>query len=133
MRQGRARLIAAAWMVLALLILPSCGFKRKLVSITVIPNSAAITGANVQVQFKAIGNYVHPPDSRDITDSVLWESAAPQIVGINASGLATSTDGCGSGITISATGHSDPQDDHSGVVVGTAAVSVTQPTPPGCP
>lgn len=127
MRQERLRLIAMVGMLLAWFMLPSCGFERRLVTITVIPDGANITGAGVEVQFKAVGNYIHPPDSRDITNSVVWESAAPQIVDIDQSGLATSTDGCGTDITITATGHSDPHDDNSGVVIGTAAVSVTQP------
>ncbi|MFY9559393.1 MAG: Ig-like domain-containing protein [Terriglobales bacterium] len=132
MRQGRVRFVVVVLTMFAVLVLPSCGFKRKLVSITVIPDTADIVGAGVQVQFKAIGNYVHPPDSRDITDSVAWESAAPQIVTIDQTGLATSTAGCGTKITITATGHSDPHDDSSGIVVGTASVSVTQPNN-GCP
>ncbi len=127
MRQGRVRLVVVALVLVAVLMLPSCGFKRKLVSITLIPDAADVVGAGVNVQFKAVGNYIHPPDSRDITDTVVWESAAPQIVTINQAGLATSTAGCGSNITITATANSDPHDDHSGVVVGTAAVSVTQP------
>jgi hypothetical protein len=133
MWQGRIRLAVVAWMLLAVLFLPSCGFKRQLVSITLIPTTANIIGTGVQVQFKATGNYIHPPDSRDITTSVAWLSAAPQIVSIDAAGLATSGDGCGSGITISATAHSDPHDSSSGIVVGTAAVSVTQPPPAVCP
>jgi hypothetical protein len=113
--------------ILAVATLPSCGFKRKLVSITLIPATATLGGPGVELQFQAIGNYVHPPDSRDITDSVAWGSAAPQIVTIDQTGLATSQFGCGTNITITATGHSDPHDDSSGVVVGTAAVTVTQP------
>jgi hypothetical protein len=114
-------------MLLAWFMLPSCGFERRLVTITLIPDGANITGAGVEVQFKAVGNYIHPPDSRDITNSVVWASAAPQIVDVDQSGLATSTDGCGTDITITATGHSDPHDGDSGVVIGTADVSVTQP------
>jgi hypothetical protein len=127
MRQGRARLIVVAGVLLAVLMLPSCGFKRKLVSITLIPDTATLTGVDVQLQFQAIGNYVHPPDSRDITNSVVWTSAAPQIVDVNQAGLATSGNGCGTNISITATAHSDPHDDNSGIVVGTAAVSVKQP------
>jgi hypothetical protein len=79
------------------------------------------------LQFKAIGNYQHPPDSRDITTSVTWESVAPQIVTVDQTGLAISQNGCGTNITITATGHSDPHDSSSGLVVGMAAVDVTQP------
>ena len=121
------RLLAVAWITLALLVLPSCGFKRQLVSITIIPNTATIAGPGVDLQFKAIGNYIHPPDSRDITTSVVWQSAAPEVVSINSVGLATSGTVCGTNITITATAHRDPRDSSSGTVVGTAAVSVSQP------
>src|SRR5262249_18486297 len=107
--------------------LPSCGFKRKLVSIDVIPDKATLGGPGLSLQFQAIGNYIHPPDSRDITTSVIWKSAAESVVSITSTGLATSGFDCGDNITITATGHSDPHDSSSGIVVGTAAVSVTCP------
>lgn len=129
MRQGRFRFVVVAGTMLAVLALPSCGFKRKLVSITVVPDTVTIGGSNLNVQFKAVGNYIHPPDSRDITTSVAWGSAATEVVDINAAGLATSGNVCGANITITATGHSDPHDSSSGVVVGTAIVTVKLP---GC-
>ena len=134
MRQGRLRLVVVTWTMLAVLALPGCGFRRQLVSITVIPDTVTIVGPGVNVQFKAVGNYIHPPDSRDITSSVAWQSAAPQAVSITAAGLATSGTTCGTTITITATGHSDPHDSSSGVIVGTAAVTVspTATTPPIC-
>jgi hypothetical protein len=134
MRRGRLRLVVAAWTMLAVLALPGCGFKRQLVSITVIPDTVTIVGPGVNVQFKAVGNYIHPPDSRDITNSVVWQSAATQVVTITAAGLATSGTTCGTNITITATGHSDPHDSSSGLIVGLAAVSVSQTatTPPIC-
>jgi len=127
MKQGRLGFAVAAWTMLAVLALPSCGFKRQLVSITVIPNAATLTGPGVELQFKAVGNYIHPPDSRDITNSVVWQSSAPQVVSIDATGLATSGTFCGTTIAITATSHRDPHDSSSGVIVGTAAVTVTQP------
>lgn len=127
MLQGRVQWMVVVAALLCVIALPSCGFKRKLVTITLIPNMATLAGPGVELQFQAIGNYEHPPDSRDITNSVVWVSAAPQVVTIEQTGLATSKDGCGTNITITATGHSDPHDSKSGVVVGTAAVTVTQP------
>jgi hypothetical protein len=118
-------------MVAGLLCFPSCGFKRQLVAITINPPEATIMGAGIQVDFQAIGTYIHPPDTRIITDSVVWTSAAPQVVGIvSNTGVATSGDVCGTNITITATGHSDPHDSASGVVVGTALVNVK--LPPTC-
>lgn len=129
MRQRRLQFVVVAGTMLAVLLLASCGSKRQLVSITVIPDTVTIGGSNLTLQFKAVGNYIHPPDSRDITTSVVWQSAAKEVVDINATGLATSGSVCGTNITITATGHSDPHDSSSGVVVGTAAVTVKLP---GC-
>ena len=112
--------------------LAGCGFKRQLVAITISPPVVNITGADVIVNFKAYGHYIHPPEVHDVTNAVTWASAAPQIVSIDPnSGVATSGAGCGSNITISATSFSFPDNHSAGVVVGTAAVSVTQV--PNCP
>ena len=130
MRQKRLPVVVVVLTVvtvLAVLGLASCGFKRKLVSITVIPNKVTLGGPDLSVQFKAIGNYIHPPDSRDITDSVVWESAAPDVVSINATGLATSGLACGTNITITATAFSHPASKSGSVVIGTATVDVTCP------
>ena len=122
-----SRLPVLAFLMLAVLLLPSCGFKRKLVSITITPDKATLGGPGLDLQLKAVGNYIHPPDSRDLTDTVTWESAAPQVVSVDAHGLATSGVACGTDITITATAHSDPHDSGSGLVIGTAAITVTCP------
>ncbi len=120
--------------VAALLTLPSCGNQRELVSITINPPGANITGSQVEVDFQAIGNYIHPPDQHDITDSVVWTSAAPQVISIvSNTGVATSQFGCGTNITITATSYSNPQSKTGRVVVGTAPVSVTQVPASACP
>jgi len=110
----------------AVLNVSSCGFKRKLVSITVTPDAVTLGGPGLQVQYKAIGHYVHPPDARDITNTATWESAAPQVITIDSTGLATSGDVCGQNVTITASAHSDPHDDSSGIVIGSATVNVCQ-------
>jgi len=115
-------------MVAALFALPSCGFERRLVSITINPPGATIAGPGVTVNFQAIGTYIHPPDQRDITDSVVWTSAAPDVISIvSNTGVAMSKFACGTNITITATAYSDPQNHSGSVVVGTASVTVTQP------
>ncbi len=127
MKQKRISSVVAVLTLLAVVSVAGCGFKRKLVSITVIPDGATLGGPGLTIQFKAVGSYIHPPDSRDITDSVTWESAAPEVVDINQTGLATSGLDCGTGITITATGHSDPGDQSSGLVIGKATVDVPCP------
>ena len=116
----------------ALLSLPSCGHDQVLTSITINPTGATITGTGVIVNFQAIGTYIHPPQNKDITTSVVWMSAAPQIISIDPNtGVATSGSGCGTNIGITATHYSNPQNQSGSVVVGTAPVSVTQV--PSCP
>jgi len=127
--------MGALVMVAASLAFPSCGFKRQLVSITIDPPGASIVGAGVEVDFRAYGNYIHPPDQKDITNSVVWTSAAAQVISIvSNTGVATSGAVCGTNITITATAYSDPQNQTGSVVVGTAPVTVTQTstTPPIC-
>jgi hypothetical protein len=112
----------------AVLSLPSCGHDQKLISIAINPPGATITGAGVEVDFQAIGTYIHPPENKDITNSVVWTSAAPEVVSIiSNTGVATSQNACGTNITITATAYSNPQNHSGSVVVGTAAVNVTQP------
>ncbi len=120
--------------VAAFLAFPSCGFDRKLVSITINPPGASIVGSGVTVNFQAIGNYIHPEDSRDITDSVVWTSAAPQVIAILSPGVAQSQFACGTNITITATSYSNPSNQTGSVVVGTAVVNVTPTStnPPTC-
>jgi len=118
--------MGALVMVAALFAFPGCGFKRQLVSITIDPPGATIGGPDITVNFKAYGNYIHPPDTRDITDSVVWTSAAPLVIKILSPGVAESQFDCGTNITITATWYSNPNQTGS-VVVGTVPVNVTQP------
>ena len=137
MKQSYIGLAMGVLVMAAFLALPSCGFDRKLVSITINPPGASIVGPGVVVNFQAIGNYIHPEDSRDITDSVVWTSAAPQVIDIvpnSNPGVFQSGTACGTNITVTATWYSNPQTQTGSVVVGTAAVDVTPiPTqPPTC-
>jgi hypothetical protein len=111
----------------AVLSLPSCGFKKRLVEITINPPAATITGAGVEIDFQALGTYIHPPETENITTSVVWASTANGLVTIDANtGVAFSGIDCGT-VSITATAPSDPQNDSGGVVVGTALVTVNQP------
>lgn len=82
-----------------LLSLSSCGRDQQLESITVQPssetfgdsNTPVIFNAGAQVQLRALGNYIHPPVTKDITDKVTWNSNTPQMMTVDASGLLTVT------------------------------------------
>ena len=119
--------LGALVMVGAVLSFPSCGHDQKLVSIAVTPTGATITGPGLTVDFKAVGTYIHPPENRDITNSVVWASAVPQAISILPNtGVAVSGTACGTNIPITATAYSNPQNKSGSVVVGTATMTVIQ-------
>ena len=120
----------------AVLFAPGCGHDQQLVSIDVEPASETFGSATTPVnenagstaQLRAIGNYIHPPVSKDITSKVTWVSNTPDLVTVDASGLLTATGlGCGSAL-ISATVQTNTSaggiDSSGAIVTGTATASV---------
>jgi hypothetical protein len=86
-------------------LLPSCGHEQQLVSIAVDPTTETFGAASIpvpadkglNVQLRAVGTYIHPPVTKDITSQVTWSSNTPQMVTVNTTGLITATgDACGS-------------------------------------
>ena len=121
-----AALIAAA---ITLFTVASCGDPQELVSITVQPQTETFGATNIpvnldaglQVQLRALGNYIHPPVTKDITSQVTWSSNDTQMVTVTSGGLATATgDACG-GTLISATVQTNS--DGSGVSSSGAVVT----------
>jgi hypothetical protein len=118
---------------LLLLHTSGCGHNHDLASITVTPSTVTInltsTDRTVPIQFTALGNYVHPFDTRDITKTVVWATDTPDAFTISSTtpGLYTTTGTvCGSNLGVSASVYSDPSNPPAGrVVVGTASVSIT--------
>ncbi len=109
-QESRFFLVLAA--VLCVIGLTSCAHEQQLTSITVQPDKEVFGAANIPVsadagltvQLRAIGNYIHPPVSKDITDQVVWKSNTPEIATVDAAtGLVAATgDACGDAL-ISAT------------------------------
>jgi hypothetical protein len=95
----------------AALLLPSCGHDQELVSISIEPSSQTfgdaktpvIDDAGLNVQLRALGSYIHPPVTKDITNQVFWTSNTPQMVTVNSTGLITATGQACGGTIISAT------------------------------
>jgi hypothetical protein len=92
-------------------VMPSCGHDQQLTDIAIqpavetfgAPNIPVIANAGSSVQLKALGSYIHPPVTKDITSQVTWASSDTQMVTINSTGLLTATGlSCGSSL-ISAT------------------------------
>jgi hypothetical protein len=89
----------------------SCGRDQQLVSIQIQPTvetfgsstTPVIDNAGAQVQLRALGTYIHPPVTKDITNQVTWSSNTPQMFTVDATGLLTATgESCG-GTLVSAT------------------------------
>ena len=122
---------------ISLLSVWSCADPQELVSITVEPavetigmsNIPVSQDAGIQVQLKALGNYIHPPVTKDITSEVTWSSNTPQLVTVNSTGLMTATGVlCGGGLVFasSTTNHDGSGLSSSGaVVVGFMTANVT--------
>src|SRR5271156_4189979 len=89
--------------VAALLSLPSCGHDQKLVSLAVMPSGGFVfpTPASSPGQFTAIGTYIHPPATKNVTSQATW-AVNDNVVTINAGLVTTTGAGCGGG-NVSAT------------------------------
>jgi hypothetical protein len=97
--------------IVCLILLTACGHDQQLISITVQPatqnfgatNIPVSANAGANVQLRALGTYIHPPVTKDITSQVTWNSNTPQMVTVSSTGLLTATGlACGSAL-VSAT------------------------------
>ena len=100
-------LVLAAFMVSAL----SCGRDQQLVSIEIQPGVETVgtnttpvaADAGPVVQLRALGTYIHPPVTKDITNQVTWASNTTDMFTVSATGFLTATgESCG-GTLVSAT------------------------------
>lgn len=104
--------IAAPFIAAILLLsVASCGDPQTLQSITVQPGTENVGATNIpvpadagfQVQLRALGNYLHPPATKDITNQVTWTSNTPQMFTVTSAGLLTATGFACGGTLVSAT------------------------------
>ena len=136
MRSRARRGFAVLITICLLTVMLSCGHDQQLVGITVTPADTTIDGI-VTVQYRAVGQYIHPPVSKDITSTVLWQSSVPSVIAFDPAnpGQATPTGtGCGTNLTISAVVYSNPANPAKGsAVIGSTTVNVVETQlPPPC-
>jgi hypothetical protein len=118
----------------------ACGHDQQLESITIIPavenfgstSTPVADDAGLSVHLRALGSYIHPPVTKDITNQVTWTSNTPDMVTVDATGLAVATGNACGGTLISATivtNHSDGAISSSGALVtATMQANVICPT-----
>jgi hypothetical protein len=120
----------------AVLSLPSCGNEKQLVNVQVQPATAIYGTPNAgPVDFSAIGTFIHPPSTQNITTQVTWSTDIPELLTLNDQGVAgavaPSGGGCGIAQVI-ATGKQGTGGSGN-IVIGYATVTVQDPTDPLCP
>ncbi len=123
----------AALVIIAssLLAVSSCGDPQELVSIQIQPSSETFGASNIpliqdvglQAQLTAMGTYVHPPVTKDITSQVTWASNETQVITITPAGLISVPGTACGGSVISATVQTNS--DATGVSSSGAIVSGT--------
>ena len=105
MRAFLFRGVGALAVLTSILASLSCARDQQLVGITIEPDTETFGAANIPVpsdaglavQLRALGHYIHPPVTKDITNEVVWGSNDPQMVTVNSTGLVTAVGGsCGS-------------------------------------
>ena len=95
---GFSRLLFA---VLSFLVVSSCARNQQLQSISLTPSSVTFLSPNTDITFqlKAYGSYVHPPETKDITNQVTWQSQSTDLVQVSSTGLLSSSQTGHCGVT----------------------------------
>jgi hypothetical protein len=114
----------------------SCAHDQQLVGISIQPDTETFGASNIpvpadaglNVQLRALGHYIHPPVTKDITDQVVWVSNTPQIAAVTATGSLTAAgQACGGGLvsaTINTNTSAGGRSSSGAIVTGTMSVNV---------
>jgi hypothetical protein len=117
-----------------LLTVASCGRSQRLESISLQPNSVTFLSpdTNITFQLKAYGTYIHPPETKDITSQVKWQSLSTDLVLVSPTGVVSTAQSGHCGIT-DVTATAAPGGASGNVVVASATMTVKDTTTPVCP
>jgi hypothetical protein len=122
MRVFLLRSVAGLVAVCSLLAMLSCAHDQQLVGITVKPDTENFGAADpaLNVQLRALGTYIHPPVTKDITAQVTWASNTPNMVTVTPGGLLSPAGfSCGNALVSATvlTNHSSGNRSSSGAIV----------------
>src|SRR6266567_3051529 len=131
MRRGRSmkglflRSMGVLVLGFSLVAMLSCAHDQQLVGITIRPEVENFGSADpaLNVQLRAIGNYIHPPVSKDITDQVTWASDTPNMVIVTSTGLLSPAGfACGNALVSATitTNHSVGNRSSSGAIISSS-------------
>ncbi len=111
MRRKWGSILVLVGLATGLSSLFSCAHSQQLVAIQIQPTVQTIGATNIpvsddagqQVQLRALGSYIHPPVTKDITNEVTWASNDTQMFTVNATGMLTATGNACGATLVSAT------------------------------
>jgi hypothetical protein len=129
----KQKVLGFAAICVTLILIPGCGSHQRLVAISVTPATVVFGSANpvLSAQLTAIGQYSHPPATKDLTTQVTWSSSVTGVAVVNSSGV-VSPAGSDCGITnITASFKTDTPTGN--VITGTMNVTVDGPVSNNCP
>ncbi len=133
------RSVGALALVGLLVMLSSCAHDQQLVSISISPAEQGFGAPDpaLQVQLRALGQYIHPAVTKDITDKVTWASNTLTVATVTPTGVLFPTGSACGGALVSATvqtNHSTGNRSSSGALItSTIVVTVNDMNTPGCP
>jgi hypothetical protein len=128
-----AALVASATLLLSV---SSFGHSQHLVYIAVQPSSVTFLSpdTNITFQLKAYGTYIHPPETKDITGQVTWQSGSTDLVSVTTAGVISTANTGHCGVTdVIASMFTDSGNPKGNVVTTTITATVVDTTTPVCP
>ena len=129
MKQRWLQIVSGLVVALAAMNWLSCGRAHRLVSIEIQP-VAGFTFLNPdpasQVVFTAVGTYIHPPETKDITSKVTWKTDIPQLLTVNGN-VVSPIGGCGIADVYAS------MNNNGDFISNSAPVTVDDPTRKECP
>jgi len=122
-----------AALCVALLPVLSCAAGQKMVSLEVRPATVVFEGVGAQIQFTAIGTFVHPPATKDVSNQVTWTIDVRNLATVTNTGLATAINVCGKGNVIATADATLANAPDGAVMKAEAAISGIDDGKPPCP
>ncbi len=135
-RKGFGHVSVFAALTFCFVNLTGCGHDQQLTAIHIQPDTQAFGASNIpvaanagsSVQLRALGSFIHPPVTKDITGQVVWNSNTPEMVTVSSTGLLTATGlACGNALisaTVTTNKSTGNLDSSGALVTGTMAANV---------
>lgn len=118
-----------------LLSFNGCAHDQQLVSMTIQPSTFTFLQPDptAQTQFTALGTYIHPPATKDITNLVTWKSSVEQLATVSSAGVVSPANSLSCGTAQISASSNQRTGPGGNTVFAFSTVTVNNPAIPGCP